>query len=61
MEDEREDKSGSHCADESHYAEEDGAKAVGGEEFVVEEENGDFNYAQTERVNELDYPANLER
>jgi hypothetical protein len=47
LKDECKEASGSHSTNESHYAEEDDAKVAGGEELVVEEENGDFDDAET--------------
>jgi hypothetical protein len=50
LEHEREDTSCGHGTNESHCAEEDGAEIVGWEEFMVEEEDGDFDDPKTERV-----------
>jgi hypothetical protein len=50
---------GCHSADKSHYAEKDGAEVVRGEEFVVEEENGDLYHTEIEGIDDLNYPAYL--
>ena len=51
---------GSHSADESHDTEQDDAEVIRGEEFMVEEEDGNLDHAETDRVDNLDNPANLE-
>ena len=49
----------SHSADASNWTEDNGAEIVRGKEFVVEEEEGNLDHTETERIHGLHHPAYL--